>query len=177
MPDLDQPTPPAPIGTGSPLSPLTPSPTPAALPSVSVEAMAQQFQAYLQFQQFMQQSAAPVQPPAAPAPEQTIPAFHMQQRDPLGKSIIRAFPDLASATIISVLRHDMEPVDIFKLDPSLTDRVNADPTLQAGFGLAGNAKNYPTPSSLLIPFGVYTRLLVYHARSSAVPTDAATLAF
>lgn len=180
MPDLNLSPPattPDSIDSGSSVSPPTPSTTPAALPSISMEAMAQQMQAYLQFQQFLQQAAQPVQPPAAPALEQTIPTFQMQQRDPLGKSIIRAFPDLASATIISVLRHDMEPVDIFKLDPSLTDRVKADPTLQASFGLAGNAKNYPTPSSLLIPFGVYTRLLVYHAKSSAVPTDAATLAF
>ncbi|KAF8171507.1 hypothetical protein BJ912DRAFT_995404 [Pholiota molesta] len=110
-------------------------------------------------------SAAETIPPFVPPPNPVVANS--------GESLVDRFPSIPRAIIIEIVRHEIHPLNLYKLDIRAQDRISdAKNTVDLEDGRftirerTGGVKDYPTMSSLLEPLMLYFHVLGAHAASS-----------
>ena len=119
-------------------------------------------------------SPAPLPPPPAPAAVEPIPPFVPPPATPSSsESLLDRFPFLSRSIILEIIRHDILPLNLYKLDINAQEKAaDAKSTVDIEDGRftvrdrSGALKDYPTFASLLEPLLVYFNVLGAHAASS-----------
>ncbi|KAF9268679.1 hypothetical protein L218DRAFT_954128 [Marasmius fiardii PR-910] len=101
-------------------------------------------------------------PPPAPAP--TVPAF-IAAPVSTGKSLFDTFPFTEASTLLEVTRHELRPMDLWKLDSKLRDKADDEGNLTSFNSRASTTKDYPSLTSIIHPLNLYFRILLYFASS------------
>jgi len=115
--------------------------------------------------------AAPVVPVAP-----TMPAFIAPPPTNTGESIFERFYGIEAGLLLNVLRHDIMPLDIFKLDSKLRTRAEVDDGAKAALLRDGAAREYPSIFALTTPLSIYFAILIFHARTAGNAVAVADLA-
>lgn len=101
----------------------------------------------------------PIAPPVVP----TAPPFTAPTPTDTGESIFSVFYRIESSLVQAVITHNLQPLDIYKL--------------QSGLSREGSAKDrYPDLASVLTPLRTYFRILITHAESGSSRAVIAQLA-
>lgn len=132
------------------------------------------------------QSSSQPQPPArpelcSPQPQQRL--GYLTSNPAIATSLpylSKLFPGVKEATITSVIRHELPPSDLYKLDPRYLDEGETK-TAELGDGITyefpnvnSSLKEYKTLSSIIVPLSTYFSILIAHYNQFA--GNAASLA-
>ncbi|KAJ6610431.1 hypothetical protein B0H10DRAFT_1643772, partial [Mycena sp. CBHHK59/15] len=80
-------------------------------------------------------------------------------------SLYALFPTIEAGMLLDIARHELKPVDLFKLDSRFRDKFDVERT-EDSKARTGTAKDYPSLHSLLIPLTTYFRVLQAFAASA-----------
>ncbi|KAJ6529934.1 hypothetical protein DFH09DRAFT_1370948 [Mycena vulgaris] len=98
-------------------------------------------------------------PPVAPAFVQpALPPFVAVPQSQSKSSLYALFPTIEAGMLLEIARHELKPVDLFKLDSRFRDKFDVERTEESK-ARTGTAKDYPSLHSLLIPLTTYFRVL------------------
>lgn len=108
--------------------------------------------------------------PAAPQHGYTVPTFPAASvpahLSPGTRSIYDIFPQVEAGIINSVIRHELKPADLWKLDPRLKDKAPRGHKFSMDDGRisvteqTATVKDYPTFHSLSRPLTIYFQVLI-----------------
>ncbi|KAJ7511478.1 hypothetical protein B0H11DRAFT_1641093, partial [Mycena galericulata] len=73
-------------------------------------------------------------------------------------SLYALFPTIEAGMLLEIARHELKPVDLFKLDSRFRDKFDVERT-EDSKTRTGTARDYPSLHSLLIPLTTYFRVL------------------
>lgn len=118
-------------------------------------------------------SAGTATPNSSATEPPAIPPFVPPANTASGESILDHFPTLSRGIVLEVIRHEIAPLNLYKLDVNAAEKVaEAKNTLDIEDGhftvkqRTGGVKDYPSFASLLDPLLVYFNILGVHAASS-----------
>ncbi|KAJ6583346.1 hypothetical protein DFH09DRAFT_1435721 [Mycena vulgaris] len=148
-------------------NPVTPNPSssnpPASAMPSTADLLAAQSQQIDRLQEMVDAllNLGPQQapPPVAPAVVQPqLPPFTAVTPPQSKSSLYALFPTIEAGMLLEIARHELKPVDLFKLDSRFRDKFDVERT-EDSKTRTGTARDYPSLHSLLIPLMTYFRVL------------------
>ncbi|KAL0567967.1 hypothetical protein V5O48_014024 [Marasmius crinis-equi] len=84
------------------------------------------------------------------------------------QSLLSSFPEVEAATIASIINHEFEAHDLYKLDPKSRDKTEGQILSLRGGSLTNSAfKDYKSLSSVAVPLSTYFSIILVHAEPTA----------